>query len=118
MVSGVPLLRKRARLGLDGEREPYRLGDLAIDYARREVTLAGRPVQLTATEYKLLSELSVNAGRILTHAQLLERVWGQDYSGESHYVRGFVRKLRRKLGDDARSPKYIFTETGVGYRMG
>ena len=117
MVSGVPLLRKRARLGLDGEREPYRLGDLAIDYARREVTLAGRPVQLTATEYKLLSELSVNTGHVLTHDQLLERVWGYDYSGKTNTTRNLVRKLRRKLGDDARSPKYIFTETGVGYRM-
>ena len=111
-------LRKRARLGRNGARKPYRLDDLAIDYERREVTLAGRPVQLTATEYKLLSELSANAGRVLTHDQLLERVWGYDYPGEANLTRNFVRRLRRKLGDNARRPKYIFTVTGVGYRMG
>ncbi len=110
-------LRKRSRLGQSGTREPYRLGDLTIDHARREVTLAGSPVQLTATEYKLLSELSANAGRVLTHDQLLERVWGYDHSGDTNMTRNFVRSLRRKLGDDARSPRYIFTETGVGYRM-
>lgn len=111
-------MRKRQRLGQNDAHEPYRLGDLTIDYARREVTLADSPVHLTSTEYKLLSELSANAGRVLTHNQLSERVWGNDYSGDTNTTRGFVRSLRRKLGDDARSPKYIFTETGVGYRMG
>ena len=111
-------LRKRARLGQNGPREPYRLGDLEIDYARREVTLSGSPVQLTATEYRLLSELSANAGRVLTHGQLLERVWGYDHSGETNTARNLVKNLRRKLGDYAASPKYIFTETGIGYRMG
>ena len=110
-------LRKRERLGQNGEPEPYRLGDLAIDYERREVTLAGYPVRLTATEYKLLSELSANAGRVLTHGQLLERVWGYGHSGETNTTRNLVKNLRRKLGDDARSSKYILTETGVGYRM-
>ena len=111
-------LRKRQRLGQNGAPEPYRLGDLTIDYARREVTLAGSPMRLTATEYKLLSELSANAGRVLTHDQLLKKVWGRNYSDESHYVRSFVTRLRHKLGDDARSPKYILTVTGVGYRIG
>ena len=111
-------LRKRSRLGRNGAREPYRLGDLAIDYERREATLAGSPVQMTATEYKLLSELSANAGRVLTHDQLVERVWGYGYSGETNLTRNFVRRLRRKLGDDARKPRYIFTVTGVGYWMG
>ena len=111
-------LRKRVRMGRNGAREPYRLDDLAIDYERREVTLAGRPVLLTATEYNLIFELSANAGRVLTHGQLLERVWGYDYPGEANLTRNFVRRLRRKLGDDARRPRYIFTVTGVGYRMG
>ena len=111
-------LRKRSRFGQNGVREPYRLGDLAIDYARREVTLAGSPVQLTATEYKLLSELSANAGRVLTHDQLHQSVWGYDHSAEMNTTRNLVKNLRRKLGDDARSPRYIFTVTGVGYRMG
>ena len=105
-------------MGRNGAREPYRLDDLAIDYVERLVTLAGEPVELTATEYKLLSELAASAGRVLTHNQLLERVWGYDYSGEANLTRNFVRRLRRKLGDDAGNPKYIFTVTGVGYRMG
>ncbi len=111
-------LRKPQRLAQNGAREPYRLGDLAIDYARREVTLAGSPVRLTATEYKMLSELSANAGRVLTHGQLIERVWGHGYSGGTDLTRNFVGRLRRKLGDDAISPRYISTVTGVGYRMG
>ena len=77
----------------------------------------GRPVRLTATEYKLLFELSVNAGRVLTQDQLLGRVWGRGYSGDSPLLRSFVKKLRGKLKDDANSPRYIFTEPRVGYRM-
>ena len=110
-------LRKWAAGAQPKAREPYRLGDLTIDYADRGVTVSGCPVQLTSTEYKMLFELSVNAGRVLTHDQLLQRVWGTEYSGEAQLVRAFVKKLRRKLGDDAREPKYIFTELGVGYRM-
>ena len=97
--------------------EPYRLGDLAIHYEERRVSVAGRPAQLTATEYDLLRELAVNAGRVLTHDALLRRVWGPDNSGDSRLLRAFVKKLRRKLGDDAKSPAYIFTEPRVGYRM-
>ena len=97
--------------------EPYLLGDLMIDYAERRVTLAGQPVQLTFTEYELLSDLSLNAGRVLSHDQLLRRVWGPGYSGDSQPVRTFVKSLRNKLRDDARNPTYIFTEPRVGYRM-
>ena len=111
-------LRKRSRLGQNDARQPYRLGDLAIDYAERRVTLVGEPAELTGMEYKLLSELSANAGRVLTHDQLLERVWGHGHSDGTALTRNLVRSLRRKLGDDARSPKYIFTAPGVGYRMG
>ena len=98
--------------------EPYRLGDLAIDYEERRVTVAGWPVPLTVTEYDLLRELSVNAGRVLTHAYLLRRVWGPQHSGDARLVRAFVKKLRRKLGDAAASPAYIVTEPRVGYRGG
>ena len=111
------VLRRRASSGRTAGLEPYALGDLTINYAERLVTVAGRPVQLTATEYKLLSDLSVNAGRVLTHDQLLKRVWGPHYAGDSRLVRSFVKKLRRKLRDDASNPRYIFTEPRVGYRM-
>ena len=111
------VLRRRAASDRSRTHEPYALGDLTINYAERRVTVAGCPVQLTATEYKLLFELSVNAGQVLTQDQLLRRIWGPDYSGESRVLRTFVKKLRRKLRDDANSPKYIFTEPRVGYRM-
>ena len=111
------VLRRRAASDRSRTHEPYALGDLTINYAERRVTVAGCPVHLTATEYKLLFELSVNAGQVLTQDQLLRRIWGPDYSGESRVLRTFVKKLRRKLRDDANSPKYIFTEPRVGYRM-
>ena len=98
-------------------RQPYVLGDLRIDYAERRVTVAGDPSRLTATEYKLLYELSINAGRVLDHNHLLRRVWGPNHFGDSRLVRSFVKKLRRKLRDDAANPKYIITETRLGYRM-
>ena len=100
-----------------GAREPYLLGDLAIDYDERLVTVAGEQVRLTPTEYKLLHELSINAGRVLTHDQILNRVWGPNYFGDSRLVRSFVRKLRLKLKDDANSPIYVITEPRVGYYM-
>ena len=111
------VLRRRSASDRIMAREPYVLGDLTVNYAERRVTVAGRPVRLTATEYKLLFELSINAGRVLTHDQLLRRVWGRDYSGDSLLLRSFVKKLRGKLKDDANSPRYIFTEPRVGYRM-
>ncbi|MDE2809780.1 MAG: ATP-binding protein [Gemmatimonadota bacterium] len=97
--------------------EPYVLGDLTIDYTERRVTIADQPVQLTAAEYELLFELSVNAGRVLTHDQLLRRVWGLTNTGDVRVIRTLVRRLRRKLNDDASSPTYIFAERRVGYRM-
>ena len=92
-------------------------GDLAIDLATREVSIDGQLVHLTATEFKLLAELSTAAGRVMTHEQLLRRVWGPLYSSDPRIVRTYVKELRHKLGDDAARPTYIFTETGVGYRM-
>ena len=97
--------------------EPYALRELTVDYAARRVTLAGLPVQLTDTEYRMLFELSVNAGRVLTHAELLQRVWGPANSGRTGAVRSVIKNLRRHLGDDAENPAYILNEPRVGYRM-
>ena len=97
--------------------EPYVLGDLAIDYDERRVTLAGRPVQLTAKEYGTLAELSVSAGRVLTYETLLRRVWGLDADADIRPMRTTISSIRRKLDDDAENPAYIFTELRVGYRM-
>ena len=97
--------------------EPFQLGDLAIRYEQRRVTVAGRPVELTATEYELLRVLSVNAGRVTTYDSLLRQVWSGKDTGDSQSVRAYVKRLRRKLGDDAASPAYIFNVRQIGYRM-
>ena len=99
------------------ERVPYRAGDLAVDYEQRRVTVAGRRVDLTAIEYELLRVLSTGGGRVSTVDALLRQVWGGRRAGDPKLLRAFVKRLRHKLGDDAASPAYIFTERGVGYRM-
>ena len=110
-------LRRRALVDQMEVRPPFELGEMVIEFASRRVSVSGEEVKLTPTEYKLLYELATNAGRVLTHDELLQRVWGPEYSGESQLVRAIVRNLRRKLGDDARRPRFIFTLPQVGYRM-
>ena len=110
-------MRRRLTQGQGQPSEPFVLGDLTIDYAERGVSVAGRRVRLTPIEYDLLFELSVNAGRVLTHDALLQRVWGYNRSGGTSAVRTAVKRLRGKLGDDAGNPKYILAEPRVGYRM-
>ncbi|MCY4431685.1 MAG: response regulator, partial [Rhodospirillales bacterium] len=97
--------------------EPFALGELAIYYEDRRVTVAGRPVELTATEFALLRLLSQNAGRVVDYETLLGQVWSGRKEGQVNLVRNFVRKLRAKLGDDAQSPAWIFSVRGIGYRM-
>ena len=109
--------RVRAALGRHEQPEPFVLGDLAIDYARRRVTVGGEAVALTATEYELLRVLSLDAGRVLPYDTLLKRVWEGREGANPNRVRIFVRNLRRKLGEDAARPEYIFSERRVGYRM-
>ena len=108
-------LRRRA---MSKHAEPYRLGDLVVDYVARKVTVAGRAKNLTPTEYRLLLELCTNAGRVLTYDQILERVWGTAVTGDAQRVRTCIKDLRQKLGDNARNPAYIFTQSGVGYSAG
>ena len=117
----VARVRAALRRGEDSYRfgltEPYTLGDLVINYADRNVYLDGVPIYLTATEYALLFELSVNAGRVITHDQLLRRVWSPSKPGDIRALRTLMRRLRRKLNDDANNPTYIFSQARVGYRM-
>ena len=110
-------LRKRRPAELPEPDEPYVLGDLALNFVERRVTLAGRPLELTATEYRLLVELAANPGRVVTSGQLLERIWGAGNSAGTAPVRNIVSRLRRKLGDSASDPRYIFNESRVGYRI-
>ena len=111
-------LRRVPTRSTDEPPGPFVLGDLTLDYASRAVSVAGRPVRLTPTEYNLLYELSVNAGLVLTFDHLLERVWGMERSGDRGNLRTYVRRLRRKLGENADNPRYIFPEPRIGYRMG
>ena len=108
--------RIRAVLRRRAAPEPFVLGELVIDYEQREVAVAGRPVELTPTEYELLRALSLNAG-VSAYETLLDRVWGGRNNGDTKVVRAFVKQLRRKLGDDAGNPAWIFNVRGVGYRM-
>ena len=100
-----------------GASGPFVLGNLAIDRATHRVTVAGRPVRLTAIEHKLLHTLSLDAGGATTWETLQRRVWKDRGGATPQTVRNAIRKLRRKLGDDARRPKYIVSERGLGYRM-
>lgn len=100
-----------------GTPEPFRTGDLVINYEERRVELAGHPVRLTATEFDLLRVLSTHAGRVVTYDHILSSAWSMRNPGNARVVRVFVKKLREKLGDDAKKPTYIFTEPRVGYRM-
>ncbi len=99
------------------EEAIFELGRLRLDRARHEVSVAGQPVHLTPTEYKLLSLLARHAGKVLTHRQILEAVWGPAYADQAHYVRVHMAELRKKIEADPARPKLILTEQGVGYRM-
>ena len=88
---------------------------LIVDYAHRLVSSNGKAVHMTPIEYELMCELTRNAGKVLTHRELLQRVWGPDYTGENTYLRTFVRHLRRKLAPDPANPRYLLNELGVGY---
>ena len=94
-----------------------RAGDLAIDIEKRLVTVAGREVHLTPTEYELLRYLALHAGKPVTHTTLLRQVWGEYAVGDKYNTRYVVAQIRKKLGDDPANPRYIVNEPGVGYRL-
>ncbi len=95
----------------------FRTGELAIDYAQHQVHVQGKQVQLSRTEYKLLCTLAQNAGRVLTHELLLERVWGAEYNREVDFIWVYISRLRRKIEADPRHPRYILTVPDVGYQL-
>ena len=92
-------------------------GDLKINFAQRQVTIAGNEVKLTPTEYRLLEEFVVNAGKVLTHKYLLNKVWGPEYGEEKEYLHTFVHRLRRNLEPDRTEPRYLVSVPGVGYQF-
>jgi two-component system KDP operon response regulator KdpE len=121
---GVNELLARIRVALrhaagDSQADPslIDLPGLRIDLARREVSVDGRDVRLTPIEYKILVTLARNAGRVLTHRQILQEVWGPAYAGQWHNVRVHVAGLRKKIEADSARPRRLITEPGVGYRL-
>jgi len=98
-------------------RSSFASGDLEINFAMRRVTVGGREVELTPTEYSLLQHLAVNVDRVLTHNMILQNVWGNEYNSEKEYLRVFVGRLRKKLELDPKNPQYIQTVPGVGYHL-
>jgi len=121
---GVGELQARVRATLRRRRQPdladaglIRFGDVAVDLKDRRVTKGGAGVHLTPTEFKLLAVLVASAGRMLTNPQLLRAVWGPSHLEDGHYLRIYMGHLRHKLEDDPAQPRYLLTETGVGYRL-
>lgn len=108
---------RRPRAGEAEEAGVFRFGDIEVDRRARMVRRSGEDVHLTPIEYRLLSVLISNVGRVLTHRQLLREVWGPSHAEQSHYVRIYMGHLRNKLEAEPARPKHLLTETAVGYRL-
>jgi two-component system KDP operon response regulator KdpE len=100
-----------------GEEPVLRFNDLIIDLAHRQIKVGGSEVKLTPTEYELIKNLAINAGKVLTHKFLLRAVWGPAYENDIHYLRIFIGQIRRKIESNPSRPNHIITESGVGYRL-
>jgi two-component system, OmpR family, KDP operon response regulator KdpE len=108
--------RRRSNDGAD-QGAVFAFGDVQVDLSARSVQKGHAPIHLTPIEYRLLALLAANAGKVLTHRQILREVWGPAHADDGHYVRIYMAHLRHKLEDDPAQPKYILTETAVGYRL-
>ena len=117
LVARLRALARRANTPQGIPDPPFVAGDFSLDFATHEVRVRGAVVRLTSTEYRLLEVLARHAGTALPHQFLLRQVWGPEYVGDAHYLKGIVRRLRQKLGDDSDAPRYIQTEWGIGYRL-
>jgi two-component system KDP operon response regulator KdpE len=119
LTARVKAVLQRARKSpADAQRKVYVFDELVVDAENSQVTVRGKPVSLTPTEFQLLLTLAENAGRILSHEQLLSQVWGPEYVGEPGYVKRYIWYLRQKIEADPSAPEYIITERGFGYKLG
>jgi two-component system KDP operon response regulator KdpE len=116
LLARVRVALRRVATGTDGE-PIAEFGNVRVDLAARVVTRAGKAVHLTALEFRLLSVLARNVGKVITHRQLLRDVWGPSHVEHSHYLRIYMAQLRHKLEADPARPRHLLTETGVGYRL-
>lgn len=111
-------LRVALRHAVTTENSPvFICGELMIDLVARNVTRGDKEIKLTPTEYEILKVLAQNVGKVLTHKQLLKAVWGTAYNEDTHYIRVYIGQLRRKVEENPSQPKFIITESGVGYRL-
>ncbi len=116
LLARVEAVLRRARSSEETKTPPtFTSGDISIDFVQRRVMVRGQEVTLTLTEYKLLSQLVTNAGRVMLHRELLARVWGTEYQDELEYLRAYVRHLRQKIEKDPHQPKCIISKPGIGY---
>jgi two-component system KDP operon response regulator KdpE len=117
LLARVRAASRRRREAGGGSSETFEFGDVSVDLRLRTVRKAGATIHLTPIEYRLLGFLIANAGKVLTHRQILREVWGPTHSEHGHYVRIYMGHLREKLEDEPARPRYILTETAVGYRL-
>ena len=118
LIARVEAVLRRARgIPTSSEERPYLSGNLSVNFVTNEVKVDGEPVKLTSTEMKLLHHLVRNEGRLMTHENLLSKVWGEGYQDTRDLLRVHIQHLRQKLGDSVESPKIILTEHGMGYRF-
>lgn len=117
LAARVRAVLRRTSFKEESAKPTFLSDDLVIDFARHRVNIGGEEVRLTATEYRVLSYLASNADRVVTPDQLLEKVWGEEYIGDSHLLQVSIARLRQKLKDKVKNPKYILTRPGIGYMM-
>lgn len=117
LVARVRAVLRRSRVWGERPEPAFHCNDIVVDFAAQRVTLDSQEINLTATEYRLLSYLAHNAGRVVTPDQILENVWSEEYLGETHLLQVNMARLRQKLKDNTRDPRYILTKPGIGYTM-
>jgi two-component system, OmpR family, KDP operon response regulator KdpE len=118
LLARMRVARRHRELQAAGKEQPaFSLGEIHVDHARRQVLVSGKEAHLTPTEWRLLSALVRHAGKVMTHRQLLNEAWGPAYMSQTQYLRVYMGQLRHKLEPDPARPRYLMTETGVGYRL-
>jgi len=117
LLARVEAVLRRSEGAHVAEKTTFESDGLRIDFGERRVSVGGRDMELTASEYRLLSELALNAGRVMVQDELLRRVWGSGYDGASELLHTAVRRLRRKIEADPARPRYIVTKRGIGYLL-
>lgn len=109
------VLKRSQQTGLPKPQSSFSCGEFSMDFLQHRVTVHGKEINLSATEYKLLHYLVANAGKVILHEDLLSKVWGQEYRDEIDYLRVYIHHLRQKIEDDQAKPRYIISKPGIGY---